>query len=171
MRPAAGSRPRRGCEVTLDAKPGYRCCVGIFLLNADDAVLVGQRHDVARRAWQMPQGGIDPGEDPVAAGLREMREEIGTDRALLLRESRVWRSYDLPHELRGRVWQGRYLGQTQKWLAFRYQGADSDIRIDLPHPEFSAWRWVDAERLVELIVPFKRDVYLSVVEEFRSLWA
>ncbi len=169
---AAGPSPtRRGCEVTAEAKPGYRRCVGIFLLNADDAVFVGQRHDVGRQAWQMPQGGIDPGEDAVAAGLREMREEIGTDRALLLRESSVWRSYDLPAELQGRVWSGRYRGQTQRWLAFRFTGEDADIRLDGPHPEFSTWRWVEPERLVELIVPFKRDVYLSVVGEFRSLWA
>ncbi len=160
-----------GCEVTPDAKPGYRPCVGIFLLNAEGDVFVGQRHDVGRQAWQMPQGGIDAGEDTLTAGLREMREEIGTDRALLVQESKVWRSYDLPAELQGRVWRGRYRGQTQKWLGFRFTGRDADIRLDGPHPEFIAWRWVEPERLVELIVPFKRDVYLSVVEEFRSLWA
>jgi putative (di)nucleoside polyphosphate hydrolase len=157
--------------VTPDAKPGYRRCVGIFLLNAAGAVFVGQRRDVGRQAWQMPQGGIDAGEDAVAAGLREMREEIGTDRAELLARSSVWRSYDLPAELQGRVWSGRYRGQTQRWVAFRFTGEDGDIHLEGPPPEFSAWRWVEPDRLVDLIVPFKRDVYLSVVEEFRSLWA
>ena len=158
------------CDVSETAKPGYRPCVGIFLLSADGRVFVGQRHDVAGEAWQMPQGGIDPGETPLDAGRREMAEEIGTDRADLLLESRHWRSYDLPQEVGRRVWRGRYRGQTQKWLAFRFVGDDAEIRLDLPHPEFRAWRWVDPEKLHGLIVPFKRDVYLSVVDEFRCLW-
>ena len=149
---------------------GYRPCVGIFLLNRDRRVFVGQRLDTPD-AWQMPQGGIDPGEDPAAAGLREMHEEIGTDRASLIRESRVWRAYDLPAEIAGRIWGGQYRGQTQKWLAFAFEGEDADIRLDASHPEFSTWRWVEPAMLGLLIVPFKRPVYLSVVAEFRPLWA
>lgn len=161
----------RGHVETEAPRPGYRPCVGIFLLSRDRLVLVGQRADTPGDAWQMPQGGIDPGEDPVRAGFREMAEEIGTDRATLLAESRVWRAYDLPPALAKRMWRGRYRGQTQKWLAFRFEGEDADIRIDRHHGEFRAWRWADPATLATLIVPFKRDVYLSVVDEFRHLWA
>ena len=159
------------CDVTREAKAGYRLCVGIFLLDGAGRVFVGQRHDVPGEAWQMPQGGIDPGETAIEAGLREMKEEIGTDRAEPLQESGVWRSYDLPTEIGRRIWRGRYKGQTQKWLALRFLGEDKDIRLDLPQPEFRAWRWTDPEGLRGLVVPFKRDVYLSVVDEFRHLWA
>lgn len=159
------------CVETPTARPGYRPCVGIFLLNPAGQVFVGQRIDTPGDAWQMPQGGIDPDEDPVRAARREMLEEIGTDRADLLRESRVWRSYDLPREIAQRMWGGRYRGQTQRWLAFRFTGHDEDIRLDGAHPEFRAWRWVPPDQLMALIVPFKRDVYLSVVAEFRPLWA
>ena len=143
----------------------------MFLLNPDLRVLVGQRRDRSEPAWQMPQGGIDVGETPEVAGRREMLEEIGTDRADLAAVSRVWRSYALPGALARRSWRGRYAGQTQLWLAFRFTGSDADIRLDTGHPEFSDWRWVDPEEVPELIVPFKRDVYLSVVAEFRPLWA
>jgi putative (di)nucleoside polyphosphate hydrolase len=159
------------CVETLTPRPGYRPCVGIFLLSAERRVFVGQRIEAATDAWQMPQGGIDRGEDPLRAGLREMAEEIGTDKATLLAASRVWRAYDLPPGLARRMWGGRYRGQTQKWLAFRFDGADADIRIQHRHAEFRAWQWADPARLAELIVPFKRDVYLSVVDEFRPLWA
>lgn len=119
----------------------------------------------------MPQGGIDPGESPEVAGRRELLEEIGTDRVELAAVSGVWRSYDLPPPVAGKRWKGRYPGQTQLWLAFRFIGRDADISLDTAHPEFSAWRWVDPETLPSLIVPFKRAVYLSVVAEFRPLWA
>ena len=164
-------RVRLGCRETTEPTPGYRPCVGLFLLNRERQVFVGQRRDSALDAWQMPQGGIDPGEDPERAGFREMREEIGTDKALLLAESHVWRAYDLPPDLARRLWGGLYRGQTQKWLAFAFEGEDADIRLDAYHPEFRAWRWADPDRLPSLIVPFKRDIYASVVAEFRSLWA
>lgn len=151
--------------------PGYRRCVGIFLLNASNLVFVGQRADVTHPAWQMPQGGVDKGESPAAAALREMREEIGTDHADMLQESRLWHAYDLPQELAARSWGGRYRGQAQKWIAFRFLGDDSEIDLDVPHPEFSAWQWIEPSGLVDLAVPFKRDVYVSVVDEFRDLWA
>jgi putative (di)nucleoside polyphosphate hydrolase len=152
-------------------RPGYRPCVGIYLLDGAGRVFVGQRVDLSAEAWQMPQGGIDRGETPAAAARREMLEEIGTDRAKLVQESRVWRSYDLPPELVRRSWRGRFRGQTQKWLAFRFTGDDRDIRLDTPHPEFSTWRWMTPDELLGLIVPFKRAVYVSVVAEFRPLSA
>ena len=159
------------CIETLAPHPGYRPCVGIFLLSGSGAVFVGQRLDTPTDAWQMPQGGIDPDEDPVCAARREMAEEIGTDRAEFLQESRVWRSYDLPRNIAQRLWGGRFRGQSQKWLAFHFTGRDEDIRLDGLHPEFRAWRWVAPDQLLQLIVPFKRDVYVSVVDEFRPLWA
>lgn len=159
------------CQVSLAPLPGYRRCVGIMLLDSANQVFVGQRHDTRAAAWQMPQGGIDAGEDEVAAARRELAEEIGTAKATLLKTSGCWRSYDLPADIARRMWHGRYRGQTQKWLAFRFDGSDADIVLDGPHPEFCAWRWLAPDELVERIVPFKRDVYLSVVEEFRCLWA
>ncbi|MFO1047588.1 MAG: RNA pyrophosphohydrolase [Geminicoccaceae bacterium] len=159
------------CVETDAPRAGYRPCVGLFLLGPDNRVFVGQRHDMAEPAWQMPQGGIDRSETAVEAGRREMLEEIGTDRAELLAESRCWRSYDLPAPVAAERWRGRHRGQCQKWLAYRFTGADADIRIDLPHAEFRAWRWVAPDELALLIVPFKRAVYLSVVAEFRPLWA
>lgn len=158
------------CLVT-DAPPsGYRPCVGLLLLDRQNRIFVGQRADLSFPAWQMPQGGIDPGETPLEAGLRELREEVGTDRVELLKESRFWRSYDLPADLARRMWGGRYRGQTQRWLAFRFLGEDHDIDIDQPHREFRAWRWAEPDELLAEIVPFKRDVYKSVLEEFRCLW-
>lgn len=161
----------RSVNISEQPHPGYRRCAGIFLLNAAKLVFVGQRADTRGSAWQLPQGGIDDGEDPVTAGLREMHEEIGTDRATFLASSRFWQAYDLPPALARRMWSGRYRGQTQKWLAFRFDGDDSDIRIDVKDPEFRAWRWQDPRGLADLAVPFKRDVYLNVVDEFRPLWA
>jgi putative (di)nucleoside polyphosphate hydrolase len=165
-----GPKVSRSIE-TLAPRPGYRPCVGIFLLDKRERVFVGRRVDSPSDAWQMPQGGIDEGEDPATAGLREMREEIGTDLATLLQESRVWRSYDLSPDLARRMWGGRFAGQTQLWLAYRFEGVDADIDIHSAHPEFQAWRWVEPDALIGLIVPFKRDVYISVVDEFRPLWA
>jgi putative (di)nucleoside polyphosphate hydrolase len=155
---------------TPEPRPGYRPCVGVFLLNRDKLVLVGQRRDRPEDAWQMPQGGIDPPETPAEAAHREMLEEIGTDRAEFIRESGSWRSYDLPPSIARTKWRRRYAGQTQKWLAFRFTGSDADIRVDTEQPEFRAWRWVAPAEVPALIVPFKRDVYLSVVAEFRPLW-
>lgn len=162
---------RSDCDETPEPKPGYRPCVGIFLIGPGRGVFVGQRRDTRESAWQMPQGGIDPGETPLEAALRELEEEIGTDRAEPLLESRVWRSYDLPGQIAARMWGGRYRGQTQKWVALRFLGSDGDIVLDTRHPEFSAWRWVPADDLAELVVPFKRCIYLSVVDEFRHLLA
>ena len=152
--------------------PFYRPAVGIMLLNAEGNVFVGRRIDMPAglAAWQMPQGGIDAGETPQAAALRELREEVGTDKAEILGESRFWLHYDLPAELAGGVWRGRYRGQRQKWFAMRFLGEDADIDpAATEHPEFDAWEWVAPARLPELIVPFKRQLYLDVLGEFRNL--
>lgn len=150
----------------------YRPCVGMLLLNDEDKVFVGRRIDTAKEGdniWQMPQGGIDEGESPEAAALRELREEIGTDKAEIIAESRQWLHYDLPPHLLGKVWKGRYRGQKQRWFALRFLGRDSDIDLDTPHPEFDAWQWVELDDLPGLVIPFKRDTYRAVVSEFREL--
>lgn len=150
----------------------YRPAVGIMLLNRLNQVFVARRIDMPMTpAWQMPQGGIDPGETPRQAALRELREEIGTDQAEFLAESRVWLKYDLPAELAGGIWGGRYRGQCQKWFAMRFTGSDRDIDLATEHPEFDAWRWVDPRCLPELIIPFKRQLYLDILAEFREHYA
>jgi putative (di)nucleoside polyphosphate hydrolase len=150
----------------------YRPGVGIMLLNRQSEVFVGRRIDMpAMPAWQMPQGGIDPGETPRQAALRELKEEIGTDKAEILGKSRVWLKYDLPLDLAGGVWGGRYRGQRQKWFAMRFTGRDDDINIATDHPEFEAWRWVEPKRLPQLIVPFKRQLYIDILAEFREYCA
>lgn len=152
-----------------ETRLGYRPGVGVMLLNGEGRVFAGQRIDSARDAWQMPQGGIEPGEEPREAAMRELKEEIGTNKAKLLAESRGWFAYDLPAELAGTLWGGRYRGQRQKWFAMRFTGAESDIDIHTAHPEFRAWRWLAAEDLPGLIVPFKRALYEAVLAEFRHL--
>jgi putative (di)nucleoside polyphosphate hydrolase len=152
-----------------DEPLGYRPAVGIMLLNSRGEVFVARRRDMPNMpAWQMPQGGIDPGETPHQAALRELEEEIGTAKADIIGESRDWLHYDLPTELAGSVWGGRYLGQRQKWFVMRFTGRDSDINLATEHPEFDAWRWVAPSRLPELIVPFKRQLYIDILAEFQA---
>jgi putative (di)nucleoside polyphosphate hydrolase len=148
----------------------YRHGVGLMLFNGKGQVWVGQRLDQPPPAgWQMPQGGIDDGETPKEAALRELAEEIGTDKAAIIGESRDWLTYELPPELLGVAWGGRYRGQKQKWFALSFQGEDSDIDIHGKHREFSAWRWVEFADLVRLIVPFKRTLYQQITAEFAEL--
>ena len=144
----------------------YRPCVGIFLLNNDGLVFAGRRIDSRAEAWQMPQGGIDAGESPLQACMREMREEIGTNTAELVSQHDDWLYYDIPLPLADRLWQGRYKGQKQKWMALRFTGDDSDINIATEEPEFCDWKWLSPHDLVDLAVPFKRDVYQNVLAAF-----
>ncbi|MGH6912485.1 MAG: RNA pyrophosphohydrolase, partial [Geminicoccales bacterium] len=131
----------------------------------------GERRGPLPDAWQMPQGGIDPGETPLEAAWREMREEIGTDRADLLAESRFWYAYDLPPDLVPSFWGGRYRGQSQKWFAFRFTGTDDDIDLTSENPEFARWEWATAAEILRRIVGFKRPVYEAVMQEFAHLLA
>jgi putative (di)nucleoside polyphosphate hydrolase len=147
----------------------YRLGVGIMLLNNDNRVFVAKRIDMTSEAWQMPQGGIDEGEEPAVAALRELLEETGTDKATIIQESNGWLDYDLPAHLVPRLWGGRFRGQRQKWFAMRFTGVDSDIDIATAHPEFSEWKWVEMRRLPDVIVPFKRQMYERIVAEFINL--
>lgn len=147
----------------------YRPCVGIMLVNNQGNVFVAKRIDMISEAWQMPQGGIDEGEDALPAALREMQEEIGTDKAEVIAQSKEWLAYDLPADLVPKMWGGKYRGQKQKWFLLRFTGSDSDINIHTQHPEFSEWRWADMHTLPDIIVPFKRELYAKLVAEFSPL--
>lgn len=146
----------------------YRPCVGIMLFNRRGEVFVAQRIDSPGPAWQMPQGGIDAGEEPRDAALRELGEEIGTANAEIVAELDEWIDYDLPDHLIGKLWKGKYRGQTQKWFAMRFLGDDSEIDLDTEEPEFSSWRWVPLDELESLAVPFKRHVYARLARAFSS---
>lgn len=143
----------------------YRPCAGIMLINRDGQAFVGQRIDTTVEAWQMPQGGIDPGEDAETAAVRELGEEIGVgpDKVELIAEAPGEFLYDLPDELIGKVWKGKWRGQRQKWFLYRFLGEDLDINLATEHPEFSTWRWVDPGELPAIIVPFKRALYEDVL--------
>ncbi len=148
------------------SKLPYRPCVGLAIFNARGQVLVAERLD-NNTAWQMPQGGIDDGEDLTTAAYREMLEEIGTNKAEILEILDTPLLYDLPPELLGNLWGGKYRGQIQTWIALRFTGEDSDIDLNAHDPaEFSRWRWVDLPQIVDLIVPFKRDTYAKLVTAF-----
>ena len=160
---------------------GYRRCVGIMLISRAGLVFTGRRknrrqpeHSAPGFEWQMPQGGIDEGETPYAAALRELREETNVTSARLLAEAADWLTYDLPEDVGRKAWKGRYKGQTQKWFALRFTGAESEIDIASPgghKPEFDAWRWERIERLPDMIIPFKRAVYEKVAAEFAGVAA
>ena len=150
----------------------YRPCAGIVLINSEGLIWSGRRLDTetrAPKAWQMPQGGIDKGEDPQAAAFREMEEEIGTARASLIKAAQDWLNYDLPSDLLGRAWKGKYRGQKMMWFALRFEGSDEDVNIETDDPEFSEWKWMTSEELLACTVDFKKEVYLQVFEEFSDL--
>lgn len=158
-------------SVRATPHPRYRPCVGLMLINRDGNIFVGKRIDVPGEHWQMPQGGIDAGETPEQAAIRELAEETGTDKAVIIGVSEGWLRYDLPKDIAGKIWRGRYCGQTQRWFALRYTGTDDDIDINAHKPEFTDWRWSGIDSLVDGIIPFKRDIYRAVVDEFRDLVA
>jgi len=137
-----------------------------MLLNDKQQVFVGKRIDSTTEAWQMPQGGIDEGEDPKTTAMREMLEEIGTDKAEIIAESKDWFYYDLPDNLVPVIWGGKFRGQKQKWHLMRFTGNDSDINLQTTHPEFNQWQWVDMNDLPDLIVTFKRELYINIIKEF-----
>lgn len=157
----------------------YRPCVGMMLINRAGLVFIGRRaggpeHMDNTHAWQMPQGGVDEHEDPWPAALRELHEETNVRSVERLAESKDWYFYDIPRALASKAWSGKYRGQKQKWFALRFTGKDSEIDIANPgghEPEFVEWRWEKMERLPDLIVPFKREVYERVIAEFRPLSA
>lgn len=146
----------------------YRPCVGVMLLNRRGQVFVGQRNDRFGDAWQMPQGGLDKGEDPRDAALRELREETGVtgDLVQIVDRTPDWLIYDLPRDIVPNIWKGRYRGQKQIWFLMRFTGRDDQVDIATEHPEFTHWRWLDADQLVASIVPFKREIYSQVLRAF-----
>jgi putative (di)nucleoside polyphosphate hydrolase len=148
----------------------YRPCVGVMLINPQGLIFAAQRIDSPTPAWQMPQGGIDPGENPGTAALRELEEEISVTPDLVapLGETQDWLRYDLPPEMVPNIWNGRYRGQKQRWFLMRYQGRDEQINLATAHPEFSEWRWIGPDEMLSAIVPFKRDLYAQVISEFRA---
>lgn len=153
----------------------YRPCVGIMLINADNKVFVAQRSDNRtsqwRDAWQMPQGGIDDGEDPKTAAFRELEEEtsVSSDKVKLIAQSKSEHFYELPPELIGKLWKGKWRGQRQFWFLMRFTGDNSDINIETENPEFSDWKWSNIDDLADQIVPFKREIYAALSHEFAEL--
>lgn len=145
----------------------YRPGVGMMLINKSNKIFVGQRKKSRKPAWQMPQGGIDLDEDPESAMLRELEEEIGTRNVEIITYSKRWYSYKIPPRLAPRLWGGKYKGQKQLWYLLRFLGHDKDINIATSHAEFSSWKWVEKQELLDLIIPFKRDLYREVLKD---LW-
>tara|TARA_Y100000590_G_scaffold342843_1_gene391590 strand:- start:356 stop:817 length:462 start_codon:yes stop_codon:yes gene_type:complete len=149
----------------------YRKCVGMMILNHQKEILVGRRIDHPSGFWQMPQGGIDDNEDPEQAVWREMMEEIGTNNAKIIKVSNQWISYNIPSAtLKTLPWGEKYVGQIQKWFAFEFTGKDSEINIGTANPEFSEWKWTKIDSIIENIVPFKRNVYSLILEEFKNIF-
>lgn len=152
----------------LDQLP-FRLGVGMMILNKDGHILVGKRVESKFEAWQMPQGGILTGETPSRAVFREMKEEIGCDCGRIVAETKKWYSYNIPDFLISKLWDGQYKGQKQKWFLVEFTGSDSDINIETENPEFREWRWVPKEEILDIIVPFKKRLYIAVMKEFDHL--
>jgi len=147
----------------------FRQGVGMMILDKNNRVFVGKRLDSKSNGWQMPQGGIDLGETPSSAALREMEEEVGSGKGEIIAESKKWYSYRVPDFLIPRLWGGKYCGQRQKWFLIRFKGDDSDININTEYPEFDQWKWIEFDQLLADIIPFKLKLYEQVVDEFESL--
>ncbi len=149
---------------------GYRKGVGVFLLNKNKHVWVGKRLDVKNNFWQMPQGGIDSGENAKEAMMRELLEEIGTNNIKIIGTSKEWLSYNIPKELVKKIWKGRYLGQSQKWFACRFVGKENEINLNTRNPEFTDWKWIKPQLLMKSVIPFKRELYKKILEIFKDLY-
>lgn len=147
----------------------YRDAVGLLIINSKKQIFVGKRVDTKVDAWQMPQGGIDLGETPSRAARREMLEEVGTNNATIIAETKLWYSYDVPKFLIPKLWNGAYRGQRQKWFLLRFDGTDDEFNLNTPHPEFYEWRWASPGELLDIIIPFKRRLYSAVLKEFQGL--
>lgn len=149
----------------------HRPCAGIVLINQKGFIFIGERRGLAGDNWQMPQGGINEGEAPIDAARRELLEETGIDQIEFLAEASSWHCYSIPEERRPKYWKNRYIGQCQRWFAFRFTGQDDDVNLDLHEPEFSLWRWAPADEVLDVVISFKRQVYETVLDEFRPFLA
>tara|TARA_B000000441_G_scaffold119764_1_gene93797 strand:+ start:303 stop:785 length:483 start_codon:yes stop_codon:yes gene_type:complete len=151
------------------SEKNYRPCVGIVLIN-NGSIFAGQRLDYKSDAWQMPQGGIEENESTIRAAIRELKEETGINKKhiKIILESKNWINYDLPKELIPKLWNGKFVGQSQKWFAMEFLGSDSDVNINTKNPEFSKWQWMTKNKLLDSIVPFKKRVYENILSQFSA---